>query len=123
MGAVSSTKPVANVAIPPFRPLGGGYGGVGLLSKATVQANQKASLEPRNGHIDAKEKVAEAEKHAAPPFPLSIAGSWNNFIPIPMQWDGTSRCYQSTIRIGPDCCAFFQLLQSGSWEKTYYPDV
>merc|ERR1712194_791922 len=32
-------------------------------------------------------------------------------------------CFSISIRIGPDACAFFQLLQNGMWDKTFYPHV
>eukprot|EP00933_Yihiella_yeosuensis_P071844 TRINITY_DN80088_c0_g1_i1.p1 TRINITY_DN80088_c0_g1~~TRINITY_DN80088_c0_g1_i1.p1 ORF type:complete len:837 (+),score=113.13 TRINITY_DN80088_c0_g1_i1:127-2637(+) len=56
-----------------------------------------------------------------PAVPYSIAGTWNDWQPRPMVWDGT--CFSYIVRIGKNSWESFQFLQDSSWEKAIYPSV
>lgn len=56
-----------------------------------------------------------------PPFKLSIAGSWNGFVPDEMEWE--DGLFVFPMEVGDDGWDCFQLLQNGSWDKVIYPSM
>eukprot|EP00434_Breviolum_minutum_P017532 symbB.v1.2.015474.t1/scaffold1156.1/size134879/4 len=56
-----------------------------------------------------------------PPFKLSIAGSWNGFVPDDMEWE--DGLFVFPMEVGDDGWDCFQLLQNGSWDKVIYPSL
>lgn len=56
-----------------------------------------------------------------PPFRLSIAGSWNSFMPDAMEWE--DGLFVFPMEIGDDGWDCFQLLENGSWDRVIYPSI
>lgn len=55
------------------------------------------------------------------PVDFFIAGTWNDFTPEPMSWDGARFVHQ--LIIGPTGEESFQLMMGRSWDFTIYPSV
>mmetsp|Transcript_62045 Transcript_62045/g.116009 ORF Transcript_62045/g.116009 Transcript_62045/m.116009 type:complete len:443 (-) Transcript_62045:77-1405(-) len=56
-----------------------------------------------------------------PPFRLSIAGSWNSFVPDTMEWE--DGLFVFPMEVGDDGWDCFQLLENGSWDRVIYPSI
>ncbi|CAJ1363932.1 unnamed protein product [Effrenium voratum] len=56
-----------------------------------------------------------------PPFKLSIAGSWNGFVPDEMEWE--DGLFVFPMEVGDDGWDSFQLLRNGSWDHVIYPSI
>lgn len=56
-----------------------------------------------------------------PDVRFSIAGTFSNWKPENMKWDGT--CFVHVLSIGSNGWESFQILLGGSWKTVFYPDV
>eukprot|EP00931_Biecheleriopsis_adriatica_P085263 TRINITY_DN5959_c0_g1_i1.p1 TRINITY_DN5959_c0_g1~~TRINITY_DN5959_c0_g1_i1.p1 ORF type:complete len:350 (+),score=84.67 TRINITY_DN5959_c0_g1_i1:272-1321(+) len=56
-----------------------------------------------------------------PPFKLSIAGSFLDFVPKDMEWE--EGLFVFPIEVSEDGFDCFQLLQNGSWDQAVYPSI
>ena len=56
-----------------------------------------------------------------PPLRFSIAGTFSNWKPEQMTWDGA--CFVRVLSIGPNGWESFQILLDSSWDKVFYPNV
>eukprot|EP00415_Alexandrium_ostenfeldii_P003847 UN3847 len=55
------------------------------------------------------------------PYKLYVVGSWNDNVPMPMQWD--SGVFTCSITMGADAMEIFQLIENKDWSRTYYPSI
>ena len=60
-------------------------------------------------------------KQQVPAFFVSIAGTFSNWKPEKMIWDGV--CFVYVLSIGTNGWESFQLLLNDSWDTVFYPDV
>eukprot|EP00930_Biecheleria_cincta_P048272 TRINITY_DN33615_c0_g1_i1.p1 TRINITY_DN33615_c0_g1~~TRINITY_DN33615_c0_g1_i1.p1 ORF type:complete len:894 (+),score=157.95 TRINITY_DN33615_c0_g1_i1:135-2816(+) len=70
------------------------------------------------------EQEASAPTSAARPKPAKtcfIAGSWSDYKPQAMQWDGF--CFVHSVIMGWQGFESFQILMDGSWNQRVYPSV
>jgi len=82
------------------------------------------SEEPTNWQIvhhwlnspDAQKKSTDFKSHD-----YKIAGTWNNFQSVSMDWDG--KRFVCFVTMGDNKWESFQLLKSGHWHLTLYPSV
>merc|ERR1712217_219693 len=56
-----------------------------------------------------------------PPFELCTVGSWNDYCPTAMLWDGG--VFIQPMVIGSDGWESFQLLKDGDWNAAFYPSI
>jgi len=56
-----------------------------------------------------------------PPVTYWIAGTWAEWLPAPMLWDG--ECFYAMVRIGSRGWEAFQFCVEGSWDKVVYPSI
>ena len=56
-----------------------------------------------------------------PPLHFSVAGTFSNWKPEKMLWDGAF--FVHVLSIGSNGWESFQILLDGSWDKVFYPDV
>lgn len=75
---------------------------------------------PAEGCAGKEAPKARAEEWF-PSHKYFIAGTWANFSPLAMQWDGSNFVHCMTV--GSKGWESFQILQGGDWDKTYYPSV
>jgi len=76
----------------------------------------------RRQHKEAERMPAEESSQEPEGLPtFCIAGTWNNFSPTPMVWDGSA--FVHTVQLGQNSWESFQILANGSWENTFYPDM
>jgi len=63
----------------------------------------------------------EPGKRKKPPVDYSIAGTWSDWSPSPMDWDGNNFFF--IAKIGKQGWESFQILLRGSWDAVIYPSV
>lgn len=56
-----------------------------------------------------------------PYFKLFVVGTWNDFQPVEMEWQG--EVFLFPIQIGSNGWESFQILKNGSWDQTVYPSI
>mmetsp|Transcript_83754 Transcript_83754/g.232117 ORF Transcript_83754/g.232117 Transcript_83754/m.232117 type:complete len:382 (+) Transcript_83754:177-1322(+) len=60
--------------------------------------------------------------HSAPAN-YSIVGTWDEWEPKEMEWNASSRCFETVVMISDDDgTESFKLLRNGSWDGCVYPD-
>lgn len=90
-------------------------------SSASTAASGKAQAPAASAEDEEAPLFEPWPPQKAPPFKLFIAGSWNDYKPLQMQWqEGMFAC---PVTLGPEGSETFQLLRDASWEKTFYPNV
>lgn len=81
----------------------------------------RAMLADAHFHQTIKDAVLSVEMESSEASnSLSIAGTFSNWKPMQMMWDGCGFVY--VVSIGPNGWESFQLLLDGSWDKVFYPD-
>mmetsp|Transcript_102657 Transcript_102657/g.306586 ORF Transcript_102657/g.306586 Transcript_102657/m.306586 type:complete len:535 (-) Transcript_102657:86-1690(-) len=78
----------------------------------------KAADERTNGEV---ERLDGKEEEWFPSHKYFIAGTWSNFSPVAMHWDGSN--FVHLMAVGSKGWESFQILQGGDWDRTYYPSV
>jgi len=88
-----------------------------LLGKSSLFAKSMRIRAPAQAisgpAVDGQQEVPPCEYH--------IAGSWNDYVPSPMFWDGA--VFFAEVTIGSKGKESFQILTSGKWELTSYPSI
>eukprot|EP00747_Dinoflagellata_sp_TGD_P102991 gnl/TRDRNA2_/TRDRNA2_168822_c0_seq1.p1 gnl/TRDRNA2_/TRDRNA2_168822_c0~~gnl/TRDRNA2_/TRDRNA2_168822_c0_seq1.p1 ORF type:complete len:913 (+),score=172.26 gnl/TRDRNA2_/TRDRNA2_168822_c0_seq1:173-2911(+) len=57
-----------------------------------------------------------------PKHTYSVAAIWSNYVPMPMEWDGSRFCHSFAVPAGAEGCTF-QVLENSDWGRTLYPNV
>lgn len=97
----------------------------GTKYKVTLHVSRTGVPESVNWELHQASGVASPELETLtrdmPLVSYHIAGTWAEWEPSPMAWDGD--CFSFMVRIGSKGWEAFQFVVDGSWDKVVYPNI
>mmetsp|Transcript_80831 Transcript_80831/g.237576 ORF Transcript_80831/g.237576 Transcript_80831/m.237576 type:complete len:807 (+) Transcript_80831:58-2478(+) len=92
----------------------------GTQYKVSLHVSKRGQPESLNWEMHHVSSVP-ASRLEMPEVTYHIAGTWAQWTPAPMAWDGD--CFSFMVRIGSNGWEAFQLCIGGSWDKVIYPSI